>query len=389
MNLPHFLAVALFACAIPGWVQGADTKSSNKDTRALHALLAAEWEHTMEQSPTWASSLGDRRWNARWGDVSLAGIEKNHAHDRDALVRLNKIDRRKLSSVDQLNYDLFQYETELAIEEHRHRWFLVPLNQREGIQTADELADALRFETVKDFEDWLGRLRGFDALMDQTIALMRQGVRERRVQPKITMQRVPAQVDKQLVATPEASPFFKPFTNFPTAIAAAERARLAGAARDAIATKVLPAYRRLKEYLTAEYLPACFDQVGAWQLPDGDATYAFFVRKFTTTPLTPREIHDLGLREVERIGREMQRVMDQVGFKGTRQEFFKFLRTDPRSRLIAPWPSVSTRNWSKYSARSRAPRTASSRSRTKLPPTPRRPITASWRRTARAPVPIS
>ncbi|HEU0011815.1 MAG TPA: DUF885 domain-containing protein [Verrucomicrobiae bacterium] len=331
MNLSRILAVTLvFACAFIGLAQGADSKSSNKDTRALHALLASEWDHTMEQSPTWASSLGDRRWNDRWGNVSLEAIEKNNAHDRDTLARLKKIDRKKLSPVDQLNYDLFLYETELAIEEHQHRWFLVPLNQREGIQTADELADALRFETVKDYEDWLGRLRGFDALMDQTIALMRQGVRERRVQPKITMQRVPAQVDKQLVATPEASPFFKPFTNFPPAIAAAERARLTGAAREAIATKVLPAYRRLKEYLAAEYLPACFDQVGAWQLPDGDATYAFFARKFTTTPLTPREIHDLGLREVERIGREMQRVMDQVGFKGTRQEFFKFLRTDPR-----------------------------------------------------------
>jgi uncharacterized protein (DUF885 family) len=331
MNLSRILAVTLvFACAFIGLAQGADSKSSTKDTRALHALLAAEWDHTMEQTPTWASSLGDRRWNDRWGDVSLAAVEKNHAHDQDALARLKKIDRRRLSSVDQLNYDLFQYETELSIEEHRHRWFLVPLNQREGIQTTDELADALRFETLKDFEDWLGRLRGFDALMDQTIALMRQGVRERRVQPKITMQRVPAQVDKQLVATPEASPFFKPFTNFPPAIAAAERVRLAGAARDAISTKVLPAYRRLKDYLTAEYLPACFDQVGAWQLPDGDATYAFFARKFTTTPLTSIEIHELGLREVERIGREMQRVMDQVGFKGTRQEFFKFLRTDPR-----------------------------------------------------------
>src|SRR6266487_5079965 len=246
MNLPRFLAVTpVVASAFIGLAQGADTKSSNKDTRALHALLAAEWDYTMEQSPTWASSLGDRRWNDRWGDVSLAAVEKNHAHDQDALARLKKIDRRKLSPADQLNYDLALYETELAIEEHRHRWFLVPLNQREGIQTADELADALRFDTVKDYEDWLGRLRGFDAFMDQTIALMRQGVRERRVQPKITMQRVPAQVDKQLVATPEASPFFKPFTNFPPAIAAAERARLAGTARDAISTKVLPAYRRL------------------------------------------------------------------------------------------------------------------------------------------------
>src|SRR5258705_6763488 len=101
MNLSRLLAVTLFcACVFIGLVQGADNKASNKDTRALHALLTAEWDHAMEQSPTWASSLGDRRWNDRWGDVSLAAIEKNHAHDQDALARLRTIDRRKLSSAD-------------------------------------------------------------------------------------------------------------------------------------------------------------------------------------------------------------------------------------------------------------------------------------------------
>jgi len=159
---------------------------------------------------------------------------------------------------------------------------------------------------------------------------MRDGIREHRVQPRITMQRVPAQIDKQLTSTPESSPFFKPFTNFPASIPQAERTRLASAARDAVRSEVLPAYQRLKEFFTTEYLPACFEQPGAWQLPNGDATYAFFVRKFTTTKMAPPEIHAIGLKEVERIGREMQGIMDKVGFHGSKQDFFKQLRTDPR-----------------------------------------------------------
>jgi uncharacterized protein (DUF885 family) len=164
-----------------------------------------------------------------------AAIERRHRHAEDALRQLARINRGKLAPADRLNYDLFQYETQLAVEEFGHRWHLIPLTQREGIQTADELADALRFETVKDYDDWIARCRGLSALADQTIALMREGIRQQRVQPKITMQRVPAQIDKQITATPEASPFYKPFAQFPATIPEPERQRLTGAAKEAIA----------------------------------------------------------------------------------------------------------------------------------------------------------
>src|SRR6185503_20941635 len=124
----------LYSLALDCSARAADAKAANKDTRAFQAFLAAEWDYTMGQSPTWASSLGDRRWNDRWEDVSLAAIDHRHAHDQDALARLKKIDRRKLSSADQLSHDLYSYETELSIEEYGHRGFLIPLNQREGIQ---------------------------------------------------------------------------------------------------------------------------------------------------------------------------------------------------------------------------------------------------------------
>ncbi len=264
---------------------------TNQTTRALNDLFAAEWDYTMQQNPTWASRLGDRRWNDRWEDASLEAVQRRHARALAVLDKLRKLDRRKLHPPDQLNYDLFKKDYETSVEENQFRWYLVPLNQREGIQTADELADALRFETVKDYEDWIARLRAFPRYLDQTVALMREGIRAHMLLPKITMQRVPNQIDKQIVDAPEASPFFKPLKSFPGSVPEKDRARLTQAAKDAISSGVIHAYKGFKEFFVKEYLPASFDQVGAWQMRDGDRMYAFFARKYTTTQLTPKEVH--------------------------------------------------------------------------------------------------
>ncbi|MFM1769952.1 MAG: hypothetical protein RJA22_2481 [Verrucomicrobiota bacterium] len=314
----------------------------NRDTRAFQALLTEEWDYTMEQAPDWASQLGDRRWNARWPDLSLAAFASRQAHGSNTLRRLQGIRRDRLAPADQLNFDLLEYETRLGLEDYGHGWHLFALNQREGIQTVSDMADALRFATVQDYEDWVGRLQRFGPYLDQTIALLREGIRRGRVQPKVTMQRVPGQIAKQLTATPEASPFYKPFTHFPAAIPAADRARLAAAGRAAVAAEVLPAYGRLSAFFTNEYLPACLDGVGAWQVPGGAEAYAFLCRKFTTTDLTPQAIHDLGQSEVKRIAAAMQGIMDKVGFRGTRAEFFQFLRTDPRFYCRTPEELLQT-----------------------------------------------
>ena len=321
------MVAGLWCC---GAVMAAAAPATNAMARELHALFDREWEHTMEINPTWASSLGDRRWNDRWEDVSLAAAEREFRRGQEGLERLARISRAELSAEDQLNYDLFKFQTELGLEEYRHRTFLMPISQRGGIQTADELADSLRFEAVKDFEDWLGRLERFPALMEQTIALLREGIRVGRVQATVTMGRVPVQITRQIVERPEESVFYKPFATFPAAIGTAERERLTARARSAVGAGVVPAFRKFQEFFNREYLPACLDGVGAWRWPDGTNAYAFLARKFTTTRLTPQEIHELGLREVKRIGEEMERVMEQVGFKGNRQEFFRHLRTDPK-----------------------------------------------------------
>jgi uncharacterized protein (DUF885 family) len=162
------------------------------------------------------------------------------------------------------------------------------------------------------------------------MALLRQGIRERMVHPRIIMERIPAQIDKQIVSDPTQSGFYKPFQHFPSTISPEDQKRLQSAAREAVEQQVVPAFTKFKQFFVNEYLPACYDKVGAWQLPHGAELYAYFVRNYTTTKETPEEVHQIGLKEVARINAEMDRIMQQTGFKGSRSEFFQFLRTDPQ-----------------------------------------------------------
>jgi uncharacterized protein (DUF885 family) len=299
-------------------------------TQALHALFDREWDYTMQQHPTHASSLGDRRWNDRWEDDSLAAVEARYQHTLAVIDEVKRIDRAKLSPNDQTNYDLFLRQHQLAAEGHKFHWYLIPLNQRGGIQTADELGDALRFTTVKDYEDWIARLQRFPGHMDENIARMRQGMAEKMLLPKVIMQRIPAQIEKQIVDDPAQSLFYKPFTRFPQSIGQADRDRLSAAAREAIKSQIVPSFRKFDEFFVKDYLPACPEEVGIWKLPRGDEMYAYFVREYTTTSMTPQQVHEAGLAEVKRIRAEMDTVKQQTGFTGSMPEFFNYLRTDPK-----------------------------------------------------------
>ncbi len=299
-------------------------------TDALHALFAAEWERTLRESPETASYLGDTRYNDRWADLTPQAIAASELADRQALEQLGRIDRGALSPEDRLNYDLFKRQYEHAVEAQAYRQFLIPLNQRGGIQTQDEILEVLRFDTAQAYEDWLTRLESLPTLIDQTAALLRQGVKEKRLNPRIVMQRIPAQLEKQLVDDARQSPFHRPFDAFPETIPEPVRKAYLRRAQAAIAEGIVPAYRRLHRYFVDEYLPACPEDIGARSQPDGAALYAFLARRYTTTALTPDEIHAIGLREVERIRGEMEAIREQVQFDGDLQSFFEYLRTDPQ-----------------------------------------------------------
>ncbi|HVH42018.1 MAG TPA: DUF885 domain-containing protein, partial [Labilithrix sp.] len=328
------LAVAL-ACTAVGCGGSRREAASATDTtgRRLHSLFAEEWEHDMREYPVWASGLGDMRGADRWDDVGLAAQARRDVHAREVLAKLGSIPRQDLSHEDALSYDLFRHKYEESVAAHAFRLYLLPINQRGGIQTADEIADALPFTTAKNFEDWNARLRALPRFMDQTIELLAEGARSGMTHPKVVMARVTAQLDKQIVDDPTKSPFFDPYqkaASGTSTVAPADRERLATEAKREITEAVVPAFKKLRAFWTTTYLPACKDEVGAWQLPNGAALYAHLVRSHTTTKLTPDEVHAIGLREVARIRAEMEGAKAKAGFKGTLKELFVVLRTDPR-----------------------------------------------------------
>ena len=208
---------------------------------------------------------------------------------------------------------------------------LYSINHQGGIQTLHEVTELLQFRTVKDYEDWIARLERVGTLIDQHIALLEQAAREGRTQPRVIMQRIPSQLALQNVNKPEQSPFFVPFTRFPEEFDAATRARLSAAGRSAIERVVLPAYARFTKAFNETYLPATRTTVGISDTPQGRDYYQERIAYHTTLgSLSADEIHEIGLAEVRRIRSEMMAIKEKVGFKGSLQEFFTFLRTDPQ-----------------------------------------------------------
>ena len=315
------LVTGIFTCAV---------QAQSTEAEKLNALFARDWEWTLETYPTFASFLGDKRYNSRWGDESLKAMEARNQHSIETLASLKQIDRTNLSVADRVNYDLFRDSFETSVQYHQTRLYLLPISQRGGIQTADELADQINFQTVKDYEDWIARLNAFPVYMDQTLALLREGKANGMLWSKQVLTRVPAQLDNQIVDDAEKSPFYSPFRKPATGISEADIARLRGAARTAIQNNVVPSFKKLKVYFEGEYLPASYPQAGIWQMKGGDKIYEFLARFHTTTKLTPQQIHEKGLSEVARIRAEMEKVKTQVGFTGTLHEFFAYLRSDPK-----------------------------------------------------------
>ncbi len=299
-------------------------------------LLHDAWEWQLNENPVFASTLGDRRKNDQWTDLSLAAIERRHEDEREFLRRLRAIDSSALSEKDRLNYDLFRRELETSQEGHQFKDYLMPISQRGGVQSLETVAEVVRLANVQDYEDWLVRMAGVPKFIEQTIALQEAGRKSDYVPPKVLMERIPDQISAQLVEDPQASPFFIAFKEMPDAIPEAEQARLRDSAKEIIDESIVPAYRRFSRYFEDTYLPASRDSIGASSLPNGDAFYEYRTRLYTTTQMTPDEIHRIGLNEVKRIRDEMQLIIDELEFDGSFADFLNFLRTDPQFYYETP-----------------------------------------------------
>ena len=314
----------------------AATGPATDPTQRLHRLFDAEWERGLQENPARASQLGDRRFDDRWPDRSAGALARAHAADREVLDTLAAVAPEALSEADRLNRELFGRLYREKIDAYGWGLHYLPITQRHGVQTAHQLAEVLPLATARDYENWIARLDGVGPYVDQTIALMREGMRRGLTQPRVIMDRVPGQIARQVVDDPVASPFYAPFRRMPASIPLAEQERLRAAGLRSIEREVVPAYRRLQGFVEREYLPACRTSVGIWDTPGGAQWYAQRVRWFTTTDLTADQVHAIGLREVARIRGEMQKVIERVGFKGSFEEFLHFLRTDPRFRHTEP-----------------------------------------------------
>lgn len=335
--------------ATPTPAVAASPAGAQSEGQRLRAFFDAEWERGLRESPESASRQGDTRYNDRWTDRRLEAIAARAAADRAALAALRGFDRERLSSAEKLDYDTFLWLAEQSVARQRFQEYLQPIGHQGGIQTADGLVEVLRFTQAKDYRDWLARLQTLPEAIDQTIALMREGVRRGKVPPRVLMQRVPAQIAAQLVDDPAKSRFYRPFLRFPDAVPEAERAALQTEARKAIAEGVVPAYRRLLAYFEGEYLPKTRTSIAATDQPDGRAYYDFLAAYYTTTDLGADAIHQLGLREVARIRAEMEKIRVEVGFAGNLDAFLTHLRTDPKffhttpEALLTAYRDVSKR----------------------------------------------
>lgn len=296
----------------------------------LATLLDEVWEWQLAQNPMMASQQGDRRYNTEWRDGSLGAHENRHLATREFLRRVYAIDKSQLSASDQLNYELFRRGLQQSVDAHQFQGYLMPFNQRGGVQNLDSQTAYLRFETVADYEDWLTRMGKIDTVVEQTIERADRGRKEGMVLPRVLMERIPNQIAVQLVESGTESPFYSVFETMPETVAAADQERLWQAAIETIEDVVVPAYRELANYFEKTYLPDSRESVGVSSLPNGAAWYEFLARRFTTTRMTPDEIHRLGLDEVKRIRDEMQLIIDELEFDGDFQEFLTFLRTDPQ-----------------------------------------------------------
>ena len=300
---------------------------------ALHKLFDREWDREMQEDPLNASDLGDYRFNDKWPDASMPAIERSHAADEQVLKDLATINRDTLAPQDKVSYDLFKWKYSDRLDSYKFHEYLFPLNQLGGIQTAGDIAtQSLHFTSLKDYQDWLTRLQTFGPYMDQTIALLQQGVDEQRVLPKVVADRIPQQIADNIVTDVTKSPFYAPFLQKSPQVQldAAAWAKMQDDAKAAITGTEIPAYQRLQTFWNDTYLPHARTALAVTTLPDGKAYYAYLVRHFTTTDMTPEQVHELGLQKVAEIHKQMLDVIAQTHFKGSFADFLKYLRTNPR-----------------------------------------------------------
>jgi uncharacterized protein (DUF885 family) len=281
----------------------------------LRDVIADQWEYTMRTNPEYASILGDKRYNDRWSDHSEKAVQDDLAQAQQYVTKLEAIDTTGFPEQERLNKVLLVRQLKLNLEGARFEDWLMPVNQFWGLHTGPaELVTTLPFTSVKDYDDYVTRLRTLPAVLDQGVALMRAGMAKGLMPPKFLLPKVAKQAEDLAAPAPAASVFAAPLKKFPDAVPQADRDRLSKAILAAISDRVNPAYRSFAKFVRAEYVPKGRTDAGEWSLPLGPERYAFHIKATTSTTMTPDEIHDIGQKEVARIQGRMLAIANKLGF---------------------------------------------------------------------------
>lgn len=323
------LAFALaFAAAGAIAAPSSSTASAAADppTAQLHALFAKAWNQQHAKA-----SAGSSDYKQLWDDPSIAHEQQQLADAKANLAALKKIDVAKLSPTDQLSYRLFEYQANDAIAGAAFP------DQAQGLITqlwgpqlsSDEFRGA-HFDNAKGYADLVRKLNALGPYLAAFTQRMQLAMAHGITQPRVVMERVPDEIAANIATDPEKSPYYAPFAKLPDSISAAEQTKLRDAAKAAITGVVNPAFSKFLDFFKEDYLPHARTSIGVSNLPDGKAYYAYLVRHYTTTDMTPAQVHELGLKLVKQIHAQMQHVFTQVGFKGSYKDFLHYLRTDPK-----------------------------------------------------------
>ena len=303
--------------------------------KALNALLAEQWQHTLQSQPEFATTIGDLRYNDRWSNASLAHVAAEHKVAEDFLKRFEAIDTSGFSDNDKLNQQLMVRQLKEGLRSDDLKLYEMPLDQMSGVHLAlAGFVSSIPFDNTKEYEDYLARLKAVPKLFDQVTAVAQQGMQDKMMPPKYLLEKVVTQIDSIDKSAGMDSVFAEPLKHFPKSVSAADQKRLHDAILAAIEDDVRPAYRKLGEFVAKDYVPHGRAEPGIWNLPNGDEIYRFDIKLMTTTDETPDEIHALGLSEVKRIEGLMTQIAKSQGFADL-ASFRASLKTNPKTHATS------------------------------------------------------
>jgi uncharacterized protein (DUF885 family) len=316
---------------VPGVATATGGPTSVADrSKALSKLFAEIWEDNLKHSPEYASYLGDKRYNDQLTDYSVQAVNASLERGRAFIERLSEIDTTGLPEQEQLSAKLMLRDLIDAQEGAKFKEWQMPVNQFGGFHTEmPRMVENLSFETVKDYDDYIARLKKIPTAFGQIMTNMQLGIDEGRVPPQYLLEKVLVQTQALADQKPAESPFARPLKKFPATISAADQKRISADMLDAIATQVLPAYQRFAKFVKVTYIPTGRKDPGAWALPDGDAYYAYRIRQSTTLNKSAEEIHQIGLDEVKRNEAEMLTIVRKLGYSDLKS-FRAALQANPK-----------------------------------------------------------